>query len=78
VLIVFLNAGGGSWHPNRVAKRLPGAPHFETVWVVGLQGVEDGEYVYAVTQLDVSNGDAPTWTVRIDKNFASWKVQRLQ
>ena len=30
--------------------------HFDTVWVVGLQNVEDGEYVYAVTNLDLKQG----------------------
>jgi len=59
--VVFLNAGGGKWYPNRVARRLPNPLHFAVVWVVGLQHVEAGEYVYGVAQLDVSEGDAPAW-----------------
>jgi hypothetical protein len=77
-LVVFLNAGGGKWHPNRVAKRLPDPLHFAVVWVVGLHHVEAGEYVYSVTQLDVSEGDAPAWLVRIGSDFRKWKIERLQ
>ena len=48
-LVVFLNAGLGEWHPNKVARALP-AGNFSTVWVVGLDHIEDsGAYVYGVT-----------------------------
>jgi DNA invertase Pin-like site-specific DNA recombinase len=58
-LIVFLDAGAGTWLPNKVARQLPKPLHFTTVWVVGLQRVEAGEYVYGVTNLDVSEGQCP-------------------
>jgi hypothetical protein len=45
---------------------------------VGLQYVEDGMYVYAVVQADLSNGNAPIWKVRISSNFDAWTVERLQ
>jgi hypothetical protein len=77
-LVVFLNAGGGKWHPNKVARRLPHPLHFAVVWVVGLQHVEAGGYVYGVTQLDVSEGDAPAWAVRIGGDFSKWKIKRFQ
>jgi hypothetical protein len=77
-LVVFANAGTGTWLPNSVAKRLPQPLHFGAVWVVSLQGVETGEYVYAVTHLDVSEGDAPTFRVRIRKDFDAWEVTRSQ
>ena len=77
-LVVFLNASGGKWHPNRVAKRLPDPLHFAVVWVVGLHHVAAGEYVYSVTQLDVSEGNAPAWLVRIGSDFRKWKIERLQ
>jgi hypothetical protein len=77
-LIVFLDAGAGEWFPNRVAKALPEPLHFDTVWVVGLQGVEDGAYVYGVTSLDVSGESAPTYLVRITKDFGGWNVTNLQ
>ena len=48
-LIVFLEAGAGVWYPNKVAKQLLDPLLFATVWVVGLQGIEDGEYTYGVT-----------------------------
>ena len=73
-LIVFLNAGAGVWFPNRVARQLPEPLHFDAVWVMGLQRVEAGEYVYGVTALDLSEGNAPTWLVQIGKDFNSWEV----
>lgn len=77
-LIVFLDAGAGRWLPNRVARQLPEPLHFTTVWVVGLQRVEAGEYIYAVTHLDVSEGDAPTLRVRLGKDFDTWEVTQIQ
>jgi hypothetical protein len=76
-LIVFLEAGLGEWFPNRVARQLPRVD-FDDVWVVGLHGDVADEYVYGVTQLDLSGGDAPTWLVRIQKDFGAWEVKRLQ
>lgn len=63
-LVVFLEAGGGPWFPNQVAKQLP-QTDFDTMWLVGLQGVEADEYVYGVTNLELDKGDAPAWSVRI-------------
>jgi hypothetical protein len=77
-LVVFLNAGGGEWYPNKVAKQLPEPLYFEAVWVVALQGVEAGEYLYAVTRLDLSRGNAPAWRVRIGKDFDDWRVAPIQ
>ena len=77
-LIVFLNAGAGLWHPNKVARQLPNPLHFAAVWVVGLSQVEEGEYVYNVCHLDISEGDAPAFQVRINKDFTAWKVTRVQ
>ena len=57
---------------------MPEPLDFATVWVVALKGVEDGEYVYSVTHLDVSEGDAPTLLVRIRKEFDAWDVTRIQ
>jgi hypothetical protein len=75
-LIVFLNAGAGIWYPNRVARQLPKPLHFGAAWAVGLQFVDGGEYVYAVTNLDLSDGDAPAFLVRISKGFDAWKIGR--
>jgi len=77
-LVVFLDAGAGEWHPNKVARALPDPLLFATVWVVGLQGVQDGEYVYGVTLLDLNTGNAPTFLVRISKTFDAWEVTSLQ
>jgi hypothetical protein len=77
-LVVFLEAGGEvPWFSNKIAKALP-KTDFDGVWVVGLQRVEDGAYVYGVTQLDVTDGDAATWSVRIRANFKKWEIKRLQ
>lgn len=77
-LLVFMNAAGSEWFPNRVAKALPQPLHFETVWTVGLQRIEKGAYVYGVALLDVTDGNAPTFSVRIAADFAGWTVERLQ
>lgn len=77
-LVVFMEAGCGVWFPNKVARQLPDPLLFATVWVVGLQGVDAGEYVYGVTHLDLSEGDAPTLLVRIRENFGAWEVKRAQ
>ena len=77
-LVVFLNAGAGLWFPNRVARQLPQPPRFLAIWVVSIQGVELGEYVYSVTNLDVSEGDAPTVRVRITRDFRAWSVTPIQ
>ncbi len=78
-LVVFLNAGGGvEWFPNRVAQRLPAPLHFAVVWVVGLHQVQNGEYVYGVTQMDVSEGNAMMWHVHIGKEFDTWWVEAIQ
>jgi hypothetical protein len=77
-LVVFLNSGGGgTWFPDKVARRLPSPLHFDAAWVVGLQGVEAGEYVYNVTRLDLSQGHAPAWRVRIGKGFDEWRVRPI-
>ena len=77
-LIVFLEAGLGRWVPNQVPRQIP-KTDFEDVWVVGLQGVENGEYVYAVTRLTSNEGgNAPVWLVRISKDFGTWQAQRTQ
>src|SRR5262249_19889180 len=39
-LIVFLDAGAGTWFPNRVARRLPDPLHFAAVWVVPCKGLK--------------------------------------
>jgi hypothetical protein len=77
-LVVFLNAGAGIWYPNRVAKQLPRPLDFAAVWVVGLHGGDAGEYIYNATLLDVSEGDAPAWRVRLSEAFDAWKVDGVQ
>jgi len=77
-LIVFLEAGAGAWLPNNVARQLPEPLHFAAVWVVGLQRVEAGDYVYGVAHLDVGEGNAPTLLVRVKKDFDAWQVERIQ
>jgi hypothetical protein len=77
-LVVFLDAGGGAkWFPNKIARSLPKSD-FAAVWVIGLHSVEEGRYVYGVTCLDVTAGDAPTWLIRLDPSFETWTVERFQ
>jgi hypothetical protein len=77
-LIVFLEAGAGTWFPNKVARQLPDPLLFAAVWVVGLHGLEDGEYIYNVVHLDISDGDAPALVVQVGKDFDTWTVKRVQ
>jgi hypothetical protein len=78
-LIVLCNdAGtGAAWHPNKVTRALPDSLPFEAVWVMSLQGVFGGSYVYGVTWL-LGSGNAPTWRVRIAPDFGSWQVEAVQ
>jgi hypothetical protein len=77
-LVVFLDVEAGQWFPNKVARALPDPLYFATVWVVALKGVEDGAYVYYVTHLDLSDGNAPTFTLRISEEFETWQVADVQ
>ena len=77
-LIVFLEAGADVWYPNKVAKQLPDPLLFATVWVVGLRAVEDGEYVYGVTNLNLIEGKVPVLLVRVSRDFGAWQVTRIQ
>jgi hypothetical protein len=77
-LIVFLYSGLGEWFPNKVARSLPHPLLFEDVWVVGLHGPVVDEYVYSVSRLDLSDGDAPTWLVKIGRDFNSWAVSKVR
>ncbi|MBX3710079.1 MAG: hypothetical protein KIT56_10405 [Gammaproteobacteria bacterium] len=75
-LVVFINANGGEWYPNRVARQLPTTLYFEGVWIIGLQRVIQERYIYNVTRLNVYS--CPIWQVRIEKDFNAWKVKRIQ
>lgn len=77
-LVVFVDAVTGAWFPNPVTKALPDPLFFDAVWVISLQRVEDGRYIYGVTLLDISTGNAPTYHVTISENFDSWRVEELQ
>ena len=78
ILLVFLDANGGSWFPNKVARSLPDPLHFDDVWVIGREGADEAGHRYTVTQLDTSRGNAPTWRVSIAGDFTSWKAERVQ
>jgi hypothetical protein len=77
-LVVFVNAGDGHWHPNKLSKSLPDPFYFNSAWAVALQGIEAGQYIYGVTKLDLSLGEAPIWRIRISDQFDSWDVERTQ
>lgn len=75
-LVVFLYQGAGEWYPNKVARQLPDPLLFEAVWVVSLQGVEDGRYAYNVTRLVQLH--SPVWRVCLNKDFDGWDVEPVQ
>jgi len=79
MLVVFLDAGLGEWHPNSVARELPPG-NFPNVWVVQFSRLGGkGEYIYGVTCVRSENGlPVPIWLVEINPTFEAWKVQQLQ
>lgn len=78
-LIVFVNAGNSSeWWPNKVARAVAQPILFGAIWLVGLQAVEAGEYVYTVVEVDAENGVSHVWRVRIVANFDEWSVSHIQ
>lgn len=66
-LVVFLNRKGENWIPRSVASKMPEDFYFDDIWVVGLNRVINGEYIYNVVNLD-KNG-CPIWEVKIFSNF---------
>jgi len=77
-LLVFLDTGTAPWFPNKVTQQLPQPLHFDDVWVLGLQGVVENEYLYGVSKLDPELPDAPVWHIRIGTDFDRWSVGRIQ
>lgn len=78
-LVVFLDTpAAGRWFPNEVAKAMPNPLFFDAVWVVGFSTVQDGSYIYSLTLLDVTDGNAPAFLVRIGPNFDAWQVEQIQ
>jgi hypothetical protein len=76
-LVVYL-AAQGQLHANAVARQLPDPLLFADVYVVSREGIEADGYVYGVACLDLAEGPAPVWRVRIAKDVASWTVTQLQ
>jgi hypothetical protein len=65
-LVVFSNVEAGPWCPTKIAQRLPETLSFKEVWVVSLQSALEGKYIYGVTCLELSDGNAPIWRVHIE------------
>jgi hypothetical protein len=51
---------------------------FAAVWVVGFSNVQDGGYIYNLTLLDVTDGKAPAFLLRITPDFDAWHVEQIQ
>jgi hypothetical protein len=66
------------WFPNRVAKALPVPLLFDAVWVVGFSMTEASSYIYNLTLLDVTDGNAPAFLLRITPDFDAWNVKQIQ
>lgn len=73
-LVVFLNSEGGHWFPNVVSTQLHKPLYFADVWALSLRYENTSEYLYDVARLDLSEGNAPTWRIRILKTFDAWEV----
>ena len=78
-LVVFLDTpAAGLWFPNEVATALPSPLLFDAVWVVGFSIIEAGSYIYNLTLLDVTDGNAPAFLLRITPDFDAWHVVQIQ
>jgi hypothetical protein len=78
-LVVFLDTpAAGLWSPNEVAKALPNPLLFAAVWVVGFFTVQDRSHIYNLTLLDVTDGNAPAFLLRITPDFDAWQVEQIQ
>jgi hypothetical protein len=78
-LVVFLDTpAAGRWFPNEIAKALPNSLWFAAVWVVGFSNVEAGSYTYNLTLLDVTDGNAPAFLLRIAPDFGACQVEQIQ
>jgi hypothetical protein len=78
-LVVFTNLpNGNEWYPNRVMKKLPNTMQFGAVWIVSFQKCSDGEYLYGVVSLEVGEQGAIMYSIRINKDFTGWTVERVQ
>ena len=77
-LVVFVDATTRAWVPTYIARKLPKPLHFAAVWVISLQTVKDGAYSYGLTRLEIIDGKAPVFMVRISKDFDAWEVMKIQ
>ncbi len=78
-LVVFLDTpAAGVWFPNEVAKALRRPILFDAIWVAGFSAVDNGSYVYNLILLDVADGNAPAFLLRIVPGFDGWEVKQLQ
>ncbi len=78
-LVVFLDTpAAGLWFPNEVATALPSPLLLDAVWVVGFSIIEAGSYIYNLTLLDVTDGNAPAFLLRITPDFDAWHVVQIQ
>jgi hypothetical protein len=78
-LIVFANAGKHeAWYPNRIARQIVQPQLFDSIWIMSLQVVENGEYVYGVAALDISQANCPCFIITIASDFNTWTVRQIQ
>lgn len=75
-LIVFCEAHG-NWFPNKVGKSVDGTHGFEAIWVAGLEGVQDGKYVYWMTRIESATA-SPAWKIHISTDFTNWIIEPIQ
>ena len=68
----------GVWFPNEVTKAMPRPLLFAAVWVVGFSMIQAGSYIYNLTLLDVTDGNAPAFLLQITPDFDAWHVEQIQ
>ena len=75
-LVIFADAEGGPWLPNRVGQRIEGQHGFDFVWAVGLEQADGNEYSYWVICFDELHSQV--WKVSMDIETIEWSVERIQ
>lgn len=75
VLVIF-SEGQGEFKPNIVARRTLELHHFDAIYMVGLEKIDESGYHYWVTHLHPLI--SPIWKIDITSNFDDWSVKRVQ
>ena len=75
-LLIFSDANGGKWYPNRVGRQIEGQHKFDCVWAVGLQQGDGKANTYWVVCFTWLHSAA--WLVHVNLDAIEWSVTDIQ